>query len=408
MSVRIGLLGCGRVGQAVIELAGRADGPLGVVGLKVECSRALVRDTSRSRAVPAEILTTSGEEVLTSGVDVLVEALGGVEPARTLVAAALDAGVPVVTANKTLMARHGPELRARARARDVDLACDAAVVAGVPFLGLLARRPHLSSVRSLAGIINGTSHFVLSAMEAGAPLDAAFAEAVARGYAESGEGADLSGRDAAEKLTVLLHLCGVECADVDELVRVGLCDVSPADLVGARLLSGAIKPVALASLDPDDPGSWIGPAFVSAGHAFAGLSGVTNALSLTSPAGGTVTFAGPGAGPEITAAAILDDVAEVTLGRRQPYWSRRAIRLGRLGHPPSGAWFFRVGRRDGITAREGAAELAAAGVPLDRVIAHAGAVFIRTRPATWSSIASARARLNHVGATALALPVLPN
>lgn len=408
MSVRIGLLGCGRVGQAVIDLAGRADGPLGAAGLQVDCIRALVRDASRPRAVPADVLTTSSRDVLDSGIDVVVEVLGGAEPARTLVAAALDAGVPVVTANKTLMARHGPELRARARNRGVALACDAAVVAGVPFLGSLARRPHLSAVRRLAGIINGTSHFVLTAMAAGAPLDAALADAVARGYAEPDADADLSGRDAAEKLTVLLHLCGAERARVDDLVRVGLCDLRPADLTGARLLSGAIKPVALASLEPDDAGSWIGPAFVCADHPFAGLAGVTNALALSGAASGTVTFAGPGAGPDVTAAAILDDVAEVALGACPPLAPRPAAFVGDLGKPPRGPWFLRVARRHGITAREAAAELAAVEVPLDRVIVHAAAVYVRTRAAGWPVIARARARLNRAGAATLALPVLSN
>ncbi len=143
-----------------------------------------------------------------SGCDVVVEVLGGLEPARTLVTRALEAGVPVVTANKSLVAARGLELQAVAEAHGTSLYFEAAVLAGVPCVNTLARRPLASGAGTFAWIVNGTSHFVLSAMARGRSFDDALVEAVERGYAEPASTADISGRDAAEKLTILLQLAG--------------------------------------------------------------------------------------------------------------------------------------------------------------------------------------------------------
>jgi homoserine dehydrogenase len=271
----------------------------------------------------------------------------------------------VVTANKTLVAHHGPELRALARRRRTILACEAAVVAGVPFLGSLARRPLLAAAARIAGILNGTSHFVLTALDRGATLPAALDDAVARGFAEPDSAADTSGRDAAEKLTILLHLSGVAGLAVDDLTRRGLDALTPADLAAARRLGGLVKPVALATLEPGRSGAWVGPAFVPAGHLFAALQGVDNALAITSASGQTVTFAGPGAGPDVTAATIVDDIVEATAGpdavdhgERLPAGIDRAA----LREPPRTRWFLRVvdgaGEASSITAPQPWAEIA--------------------------------------------------
>jgi homoserine dehydrogenase len=406
-AVRLGLLGCGRVGQAVVALVGRARQPLRAAGFEVSCVRALVRDAGRTRPVPASLLTESGDVVLGAGPDVVVDVLGGIEPARSLVAAALRAGVPVVTANKSLVARHGPALRAEARRRGTTMACDAAVVAGVPFLGSIARRPLLARVRAIRGVINGTSHFVLTEVSRGASPEAALAGAVSRGYAEPDASADTSGLDAAEKLAILLHACGHEDVLVDDLVRTGIGGVEAGDFDGARLLSGTIKPAALAALQPGAAGSWVGPAFVDERHPLAAISGVTNAVELLPVEGDPVAFAGPGAGPDVTAAAILDDVIEVALGVRpaRRIASRTAAPV-LLSQPPPGSWFLRIAGADRVSARRAAEALAAEGVPPDRAIAHRNAVFVRSGRAPWSAIERARARLASPGACVLALPVI--
>jgi len=336
----IGLLGCGQIGRAVAAAA---------PALGIRCAAALVRDPHKhpDAQVP---LHTDGRLVLDAGIDVLVEVLGGLEPARTLIAAALDKGIPVVTANKSLMAAHGPELRARAALAGVPLLYDAAVVAGVPFVGALASRPALASVTSIIGILNGTSHAIATAIEQGTSFDAALADAQARGYAEPDSSADVSGRDAAEKLTILLQLCGLTEAAVADLTRQGIDTLDPRDFAAARALGGSIKPVAAASLLPERSGSWVGPAFVRGSHLFSQLSGVTNGLELATTVGDPVTFIGPGAGPAVTAATILDDVVQAA---RTSYGdlsrSHDVLRQADTPLPaslirgvPASSWFLRV------------------------------------------------------------------
>lgn len=308
--VRVALLGYGRVGQAVAARAEAERARLNAAGLDVSCRTALVRDLGKPRGGPPVTLSTSGAAILNQPNDVVVEVLGGVEPARTLVTAALDAGVPVVSANKSLVARHGRELRALAEARGTTFAFDAAVIAGVPFLGSLSRRPLASAVARIEGVVNGTSAFVLNTIARGATFEAALDEAVARGYAEPDSSADTSGLDAAEKLTILLHLCGRHDVHVDDLPRTGIDALTPADFASAAVFGGTIKPVVLASLDGDNVTALVGPAFVPHDHPFAQLDDVTNSLRLIYASGETVTFTGPGAGPDITAATILDDIVE--------------------------------------------------------------------------------------------------
>ena len=196
-SVDVALLGCGTVGSALARLAAPdAAGPL-----PLRLTGALVRDIARARdrrALPA--LTLDPHSLLDRSPDVVVELLGGLEPARSLVLEALGRGIPVVTANKSLLAHHGAELRAAAHAAGTPLLYEAAVLAGVPFLGTFARRPHAAGIHGIVGIVNGTTNFVLGRCADGARLDAAVREAQARGYAEPDPASDLDGIDAAEKL----------------------------------------------------------------------------------------------------------------------------------------------------------------------------------------------------------------
>jgi homoserine dehydrogenase len=403
-TVRIGMLGCGQVGQAVLARAGRRDARAGHV--RVECACALVRDANRPRGAPVR-LTTSAGAVLGAGIDVLVDVMGGVEPARTIVAAALDAGIPVVTAGKTLVARHGPALRALARARGVSFTYEAAVVAGVPFVGTLSRRPHAAGVDGISGILNATSHFVVTAMAAGATAAQALARAVELGYAEADAEADLGGRDAAEKLTILRQLCGEPLATVDDVFCVSVGDLDRSDVVGARLLSGTIKPVALAPFDAGRCTAWVGPAFVPAGHVFASLSGVASAVQLWRQGGEAVTFAGPGAGPDVTAATILDDVIEAAAGWREApdFRSDRAGR--RAGGRADHTWFVRISKPEAVTACELATWLGDLDVPYERLVSDRAGVYVRTAPVPWTAIERATSAVRARGAAALALPVVP-
>jgi homoserine dehydrogenase len=209
-----------------------------------------------------------------------------------------------------LVAAHGPELRARAALAGVSFRYEAAVVAGVPFVGALVSRPGLRSVTKITGILNGTSHAITTAIERGVSFEAALADAQARGYAEPNSAADISGRDAAEKLAILLQLCGAPNTTADDIDCRGIDALTQADFAAARARGGVIKPIATASLGPNGWVGTVGPAFIENTHLFAGLSGVTNALELQTRVGAPITFVGPGAGPDITAQTILDDVIE--------------------------------------------------------------------------------------------------
>ncbi len=356
--VRVGLLGLGGVGQAVARGATASSARLADAGLLVKCVAALVRDVDKPRVAPNIPLFSEEETFPFDRCDVVVEALGGVEPARALVAHALSRGIPVVTANKSLIAAHGPELQQLAAANGTVLYFEAAVLAGVPCVNTLARRPLASGRRAFVGILNGTSHYLLTQLSKGVPFSEALREATARGYAEPGNDNDVSGRDAAEKLTILLHLAGWTDVRVDDLPRRTIVDLEPWQLACARQFNAQIKPVALAYLGGPSAGAWVGPVLVPSAHAFTRLTGVTNALTVGA-GDDAVTFSGPGAGPDVTAASVLDDVVEVVRGNRHaPPGPTGSGRSHVLRTPPTGRWFITVDWGPDTADSASAAELA--------------------------------------------------
>jgi homoserine dehydrogenase len=404
--IRVGLLGYGRVGQAVAAVADRRSDRLQAANLEICCVNALVRDPGKPRLGPRVPVSTDPAAVLSSRMDVVVEVLGGVEPARALVALALDAGIPVVTANKALIASHGGELRAIASRRGTTLAFDAAVLAGVPFLGSLARRPLVADARQIAGVLNGTSNFILTEMAAGATFAAALEDAIVRGYAEPDSAADVSGLDAAQKLAILLQLAGHGGVRAETLPRAGLDMLDPRDLVAGRRLGGAVKPVAFASVHPESGGAWVGPAFVAEGHPFGRLTGVTNGVRLTGWTGHTVTFEGPGAGPEVTAVTILDDIAEVVSSpKRFSSWPSTTSVPSSLSEPPAGRWFVRIARSD-VRSAHVAEFFASRNVPLLHLLEDRGWIFGLTVPAGFAPVHGIVEALESIGARVIALPVL--
>ncbi|MGE5837006.1 MAG: homoserine dehydrogenase, partial [Acidobacteriota bacterium] len=308
---------------------------------------------------------------------------------------------------KTLLAHSGLELQTLAARRGTTFAFDAAVLAGVPFLGSLSRRPLVSAAQTIAGVLNGTSNFILTRMAEGAAFEDALGEAVVRGYAEPDSSADVTGLDAAQKLAILLHVAG--CGDVcsGDLPRASLDIVDPRDLAAARRLGGVIKPLAFASLDPMCAGAWVGPAFLEDGHPFRGLNGVTNALQLTSSTGHAVTFAGPGTGPEVTATTILDDVVEVVMGPHVPFVRPAAdiaTSTACLSQPPNGRWFVRVGDRSDVRPAHLAEFLAASGMPALHLIEESGRCAALTVPAHWTTARDVIGDLRASCSNVLAIP----
>lgn len=356
--IRVALLGCGQVGSAVARLAARS---LDASGHAIDVIGALVRHPGR-RDFDDLHLTNDADALLSDSPDVVVEVLGGIEPARRIVTDALERGIPVVTANKTLVATHGDELRAAAERGGTELRYEAAVIAGVPFLGTLARRPFAGTCRRIEAVLNGTSNFVVSELERGAPdVASALSEAQRRGYAEPDSSKDVLGTDAAEKLAVLLsHLAGLNVR-VADVPTVGIGGLTSHDLLQAREFGGTLKPVAYADWTGDRIATYVGPAFVPSTNPLAHLRGADNGIRVHSSYAPPVLFAGAGAGPEATAATILDDVLECA-GTPTGTWRSHAVREGFPRPLESAEWFVRLDSRAPLPALEVADLLASYGV----------------------------------------------
>ena len=311
---RVALLGCGTVGREVAARLVEQGDRLGV-----ELVRVLVRDRTRDRGIDPRLLTDCFDDVLDSRPDLVIELIGGVEAPRVLVDRALRRGIAVVTANKSLIAHHGESLDEVARAHGAALAFEAAVCAGVPVIAALRqlRGDRLLSVR---GVINGTCNYVLARLGAGLALDAAVREAQERGFAEPDPAADLSGRDAAEKLCVLAAAAGWQGLRPEHVACEGIAGITPEDAARARRSGRTIKLVAELDLGGDQPAARVGPVLVSREHPLAAIDGADNAVIITAALAGEVALRGPGAGPRPTASAVLGDVARLLA--RRPRQSR--------------------------------------------------------------------------------------
>lgn len=309
--IEVGLLGCGNVGAAFAALTQEPHH----TATQVQVNTALVRDARRDRpSLRGEALRTQlADEVFSGSPDVVVELLGGTEPARTLVLEALHRRIPVVTANKSLLAAHGRELRDAAAGALTPLLYEAAVIAGVPFLGTFARRPYAAEITSIVGIANGTSNYVLTRAAADRTgIDVALADAQRLGLAEPDPSNDVEGIDALEKLVVLLqHFASVDVSVAAVECR-GIRSLTSAEIEQASALDGVIKPVIAADWS-DGVRAFVGPTFVPRDHVLSPVDGAENAVVLGGSRG-RIVFRGPGAGPAVTAATVLDDVLEAATG----------------------------------------------------------------------------------------------
>ena len=340
---RIGLLGLGNIGSAFARLTREAAPQLSTRGLAPIVTTALVRTPERPRPAAefVQAVTTSHDVFFSEPVDIVVEALGGVEPAFALVRRALDRGIPVVTANKSLIAAHGDELARLARRRGTALRYEAACIAGVPFLGTFERRALVSQASGVTAILNGTSNYILTTMTRGGSFASALADAQRLGYAEPDPSMDVSGADAAEKLTILIRLFGRLIVDPTALPLDGLSSVEADDITAAAAFDGAIRPVSRASWKGRDIRAHVGPAFVGGTHPLARVAGVTNGVVIDAPRG-PQCYTGPGAGPDVTAETLLDDVTEVVRERRVLLPPPETVQIAGSVSRPDSAWFLRL------------------------------------------------------------------
>ena len=311
--VRIGLLGVGTVGQAVARaLVERQDVLSRVAGTTLVLQRAAVRDPTRPRAHKVERLTADAAAVAAADdVDLVIELVGGEEPARTLIATALERGRPVVTANKRVLAWHGPQLSELAARHGVELRYEAAVGGGIPLIAPLTDDLAANRVLELRAIINGTCNYVLTRMASGESLDDALKKAQAAGYAEADPRDDVDAIDAGDKLCVLLRLAfNVHCTPKD-LHRQGIRGLDTRDLAYGRELGYVLKLLAVARRVDSGVEARVHPAFVPSEHPLARVDGAYNAVHVIGDLCGPVMFSGLGAGGDATASAVLADVVHV-------------------------------------------------------------------------------------------------
>jgi homoserine dehydrogenase len=303
---KVGLLGHGTVGSAfAVLLAERADEIERFNGRRPVVSGVL----TRSQGDFAEIL---------AGADLLVELIGGLEPAREYLLAALHAGKDVVSANKQLLSQHGEELFETARERGVRLRFEAAVAGVVPVVRVLEESLSATPIERIHGIVNGTTNFILSEMTQGASYPEALAEAQRRGYAEADPSDDVSGRDAAAKMAILARLAFGTPVHLSDVRYEGIEHLKSDDLEYARELGLGLKLIGTAERRDGGVSVRVHPAFLYAGHPLASVSGPFNAVTVESEAITEITISGPGAGGRQTASAVLGDVVSVMTGGARP------------------------------------------------------------------------------------------
>ncbi|HJR86247.1 MAG TPA: homoserine dehydrogenase [Acidimicrobiia bacterium] len=315
MAVGIGILGGGVVGGSLARrLLSDRQAILQKTGLDLELVKIAIRDTERSRLFPASYATTRTEDVVDDPeVDLVVELLGGRRPAGSLVRRALQAGKPVVTANKELLAAEGPELFDIAAGKGVSLLFEAAVGGGIPLIRPLTESLAGEKLTRVIGIVNGTTNYILSAMaEAGTSYEDALSEAQRLGFAEADPTADVGGADAAAKAVILGGLAFGVWADAEAVYRRGIDDLQIAEIAFARELGYVVKLLATAESLPAGISVRVHPALVPLSHPLASIRGATNAVFVEGPAIGQLLFSGPGAGGEPTATAVLGDVIDAS------------------------------------------------------------------------------------------------
>ena len=316
--LHIALLGCGVVGSQVVRLLNeQADDLAARVGVPLDLVGIAVRRPARHADVPAHLLTTDAEALVArDDVDLVVEVIGGIEPARKLLLTALESGKSVVTANKALLADDGATLHDAAAKAGVDLYYEAAVAGAIPLLRPLRESLAGDRITRVLGIVNGTTNFILSRMDAtGAGFDEALAEATALGYAEADPTADVDAYDAAAKAAILAGLAFHTRVTMSDVHREGIGEITAADIASAKAIDCTVKLLAICERVQGSGGERVSvrthPAMIPRSHPLAGVGDAFNAVFVEAEAAGSLMFYGRGAGGSPTASAVLGDLVAV-------------------------------------------------------------------------------------------------
>jgi homoserine dehydrogenase len=328
----VGLLGLGTVGSGVARvLLAKSDALERRIGRPVQICKVLVRDLSKPRAIspPLALVTDPLLVIDDPAVDIVVEVIGGEEPARTLILQAIERGKHVVTANKEVMAKHGPTILAAAAARGVTVAYEASVGGGIPLIGPFQLDLAANDITSVVGIVNGTTNYILTRMtESGATFADALREAQDLGYAEPDPTNDVEAWDAAYKLAILASLAFGAPVMPEQIWREGITEVSQRDILYAGEMGYRIKLLAIARLVDGQVEAHVHPSLVHQGSMLASVDGSFNAVQIEGDLIGSALFYGRGAGSEPTASAVVADL--IALGTSAGRGSHQSA-----GRPPS-------------------------------------------------------------------------
>ncbi len=320
--IGVGLLGLGTVGAGVASIIQSPEGRHPLVA-DIELVKVSVKDIHRSRPIqlPKTLLSTNALSVVEDpSVDIVVEVIGGIEPARSLILRAIELGKSVVTANKALIARHGEEIASAAKDAGVYVLIEAAVGGGIPIIEPLKQSLGGNKIKKVSGIINGTTNYILSRMEKeGVSYEQVLQDAQDLGYAESDPTADVEGFDAADKIAILSGLAFGGAIDRGEVHTKGISNLESRDVDFAKRLGYKVKLLAIAEKQISQDltkkslplALWVQPTLIPHDHPLAGVNGVNNAILVEGDPIGTVMFYGPGAGAGPTASAVVADILNI-------------------------------------------------------------------------------------------------
>ena len=317
--INVGLIGFGNVGSGAVKILSDRKALLSdKIGLDINIKKICDKDITSKRnvAVDKSLFTKDAKEIINDPqIDIVVELMGGVHPAKEYIIEALKKGKSVVTANKALLAQEGRELFALAKDRGKSIYFEASVGAGIPIIKSLREGLVANKFSSIFGIVNGTSNFILSRMsDNNCSFNDALAEAKIRGFAERNPSLDIDGIDSAHKLILLTYLCFGKFVDMDDVFIEGISRVSLADINYAKELGFEIKLLAIAKKESDELEVRVHPTLIPEEHLLSSVSGVFNAIYVSSDLAGDLLFYGPGAGQLSAASAVVSDLVDLTQG----------------------------------------------------------------------------------------------
>lgn len=313
--IKVGVLGLGTVGTGVVKILQNKELIEKKLGAKFEVKKILVRDLNKTRKLPVNdnVLTDNYLDIVNDPeIQICIELMGGIEPAKQYILEALEAGKNVITANKDLIATHGQELFEKAAAKKVDIRFEASVAGGIPIIRPLKVCLAGNKIKEVMGIINGTTNYILTKMTAeGSSFADVLKEAQELGYAEADPTADVEGHDAARKLAILASISFNSRVALKDVYVEGITKITAADIEYAKELGFVIKLLGIAKESDGKVEARVHPVFISAHHPLASVNDAFNAIFVKADAVGETMFYGPGAGEMPTASAVMGDVIQV-------------------------------------------------------------------------------------------------